>query len=453
MLLRFSVENFMSFRDRAEFSMVPSKVATPKGHVVPALSRNDIAALKTSVIYGANASGKSNLIKAMSHAQTLITKGKRASQSLPHDPFLLDKHTKDKPSRFEFEIKCNETNYAYGFIVDRKKVYEEWLFEITRVKDVAIYERVEDEFDLSGLEGRVNSEEDKNFLSFTAMGTPENRLFLLECFERNVFKQLSYLTCIQEVFGWFSNRLKIIFPNSKYHGLEMDFYNGKETTEHLARLLNAFDTGVSTLKLHKLDFNTDVELPDALKTSIADSLEEQESAFVASTKSRFQIIRDENGEISAHKLMACHTGTGGEEVLFDLVQESDGTQRLLDLAPGLIDLLRKDYVYVVDELDRSLHPDISTNLVSNFLEKTRDKHSQLIVTTHETCLLRLDLLRRDEIWFVSKTVDGVSKVYSLEEYKTRPDKDVRKDYLNGRFGAVPAIKQLFLSDDEEQSNA
>ena len=134
MLLRFSVENFKSFKGREEFSMIPSKVSRHNEHVIAATSRNDIGALKASVIYGANASGKSNIIKAMRHAQLLITQGKRAGQSLPYDPFKLDKGNKTTPSRFEFEIKCNEINYAYGFIVDHKIVHEEWLYEIDKTK-------------------------------------------------------------------------------------------------------------------------------------------------------------------------------------------------------------------------------------------------------------------------------------------------------------------------------
>ena len=445
MLLRFTVENFKSLRDRAVLSMIPSKVSRHKDHVISAKNRNDIGALKTSIIYGANASGKSNLIKAMRHAQLLITEGKRAGQSLPYDPFKLDKDTKSYPSRFEFEIKCNDVNYAYGFIADHKIIHEEWLFQIDKSQEHPIYERSAKGIDLSGLLKQAKSEEDKNFLNFTHLGTPENRLFLFECFERNIFKQLSYLTCLQDVFSWFRDKLKILFPHSKYHGLEMELYEENKTSRHLTNILNDFDTGVSGLKLNSIDFENETDLPIEFKERIAEELEDNEVIFITTHENRFQIVRNKQGEIVAHKLMASHIDSDGDEVLFDLTQESDGTQRLLDLAPGLIELMHKDYVYVIDELDRSLHPDITTTLVSSFLSRTCGNNSQLIVTTHETSLLNLDLLRRDEIWFTSKNKQGSSKVYSLEEYKPRFDKDVRKAYLSGRFGAIPQIKQLLES--------
>lgn len=450
MLLRFTVENFKSFQGKEEFSMIPSKVSRHNDHVIPPSSRSDIGVLKASVIYGANASGKSNIIKAMHHAQLLITEGKRAGQSLPYEPFKLAKSKVNSPSRFEFEIKCNNVNYAYGFIADHKSIYEEWLFEIDKTKDIALYERRGDEFDLSGLSSRVQNDDDENFLSFTGLGTPSNRLFLFECFERNVFKQLTYLKCLKDVFDWFKHKLNIIFPDTKYHGLEMELYEDNKTAVQLANILRDFDTGISQIKLHELDFESEVNLPNKLKSRIESDLEENEAAFIASPSNRYQIKRDEQGKISAYKLMTSHIDTDGDEVLFDLIQESDGTQRLLDLAPGLIDLLHKDSVYIIDELDRSLHSDVTSTLMATFLSKTQGKHSQLIVTTHETNLLNLELLRRDEIWFTAKNKSGSSKIYSLEEYKPRFDRDIRKAYLAGRFGAVPRIRQLLnsLSEDD-----
>ncbi len=141
MLIRFSVENYKSFRDRAEFSMVSSKVRSHPTHVVKAASASDISVLKVGVIYGANASGKSNIIKAMKHAQTMIVKGSKAGTNLLYSPFKLDDDFEKKPSRFEFEFKISGKNYAYGFSADQKVIKEEWLYEISKKDDALIFER------------------------------------------------------------------------------------------------------------------------------------------------------------------------------------------------------------------------------------------------------------------------------------------------------------------------
>lgn len=129
----------------------------------------------------------------------------------------------------------------------------------------------------------------------------------------------------------------------------------------------------------------------------------------------------------------------GSEALIDFIQESDGTQRLLDLAPTFLTDNNAEKVCVIDEVDRSLHAEISSYLLNKFVQQSIGQHSQLIVTTHETHLLNLNLLRRDEVWFVNKSTNGHSKIYSLEEYKARHDKDIQRDYLAGRYGALPKL--------------
>jgi AAA15 family ATPase/GTPase len=142
--------------------------------------------------------------------------------------------------------------------------------------------------------------------------------------------------------------------------------------------------------------------------------------------------------------MTAHLDNEGNEKLFDIDQESDGTQRLLDLAPGLLDIFSGDKVYIIDELDRSLHPDITVSILDAFLNSDTDKsgHSQLIVTTHETNLLDQQLIRKDEIWFCQKNKQGESNLYSLEEYQPRFDNDIRKGYAVGRFGGIPLLSDF-----------
>jgi len=183
-----------------------------------------------------------------------------------------------------------------------------------------------------------------------------------------------------------------------------------------------------------------VGLPSDLKQKIAEELEENTNLLLAVPQSiRYQFCKNETGEIKAFKLMTAHINTEGKEVLFELNQESDGTQRLLDIAPSLLEIFVQDKTYIIDEIDRSLHSDITTSIFKAFLNNTPDTKSQLIVTTHETNLLNQELLRKDELWFVQKNKQGQSKLYSLEEYQTRFDNDICRGYLAGRFGGLPLL--------------
>lgn len=445
MLLRFTVENFMSFKDRAELSLIPSKVRRHSNHIVKANKRNGISALKGAVIYGANASGKSNLIKAIRHVQQMIVMGSKSGRKIAFHPYKLNSECLTTPSRFEFEIKLNEQSYAYGFIADSTEIKEEWLYRIDKVKDVLIFERKANQYEEFTF-GKLDfaNEQDKLFLDFTAKGTPDNRLFLNECKERNINKELSYLNDIIDVSQWFEHSLTIIFPNSKYTGLEMEMQNNQKSNEKFSKLLNSFDTGISDLRLQEVDFNSElVGIPIDLKQKIAEELEENTNLLLAVPQSiRYQFCKKATGEIKAYKLMTAHINAEGTETLFELNQESDGTQRLLDIAPGLLEIFEQDRTYIIDEIDRSLHPDITTSIFKAFLNNTPDVKSQLIVTTHETNLLNQDILRKDELWFVQKDKQGKSKLYSLEEYQPRFDKDIRRGYLSGRFGGLPLLTEF-----------
>ncbi len=452
MLIRFSVENYKSFRDRVEFSMVSSKVRSHPSHVVKATSANDISVLKVGVIYGANASGKSNIIKAMKHAQNMILKGSKAGTNLPYAPFRLDDDFEKKPSRFEFEIKINGKNYAYGFSADQKSIKEEWLYEINKKDDILIYERSNTtHFKFENI--KFKNEEDEQFLNFTARGTSENSLFLYECFDRNVLKDLNYIVPISDVFKWFKAKLQIVFPNSKYRDLDFGSASDEKEGELITDILKDFDTGVSKLVLRKVSSFDDIKLPPNFKDQIIEDLKSSKAVVISGPRNkRYKVELGEDGEITVFQLMMAHKDKNGDDVYFELNQESDGTQRLFDIIPGLVELMLKDKVYIIDEIDRSLHPKITKTFMKLFSMKTVGKDSQLIVTTHETGLLDFELIRRDEVWFTEKNKSGISRIYSLEEFQPRFDKDIRKGYLVGRFGGIPKIKNILSNVEDFQKD-
>lgn len=445
MLIRFSVKNFLSFKESTEFSLFPSKVRKHPEHVYKGKKSNDINVLKTSVIYGPNASGKSNLIKAMFFAQKMIREGIKAKTSIPRTPFKMD-NSYLEPSSFEFEIKVKNKNYAYGFIVDDTKIVEEWLYEINKSKDhllFSINSKNKEQYEL-GSKLNFDNKKEKQFFEFSIIGKPENRLFLNEFLERNLSKTLPNLSQINDVIDWFDKTLNIIFPNSKYAGLELTVGNDTKITNMLSSFLKSCDTGIEELLLKEINFDQDLDgIPADIKEKIQADLNNNERAIITAPKNRrYQISRNSKGSIEAHKLMTTHLDQDGNKVEFEIFNESDGTQRLLDLAPGLIEALMTESVFIIDEIDRSLHPEITILLLSTFLKTTENSASQLIITTHETNLLNQKLLRKDEIWFMQKLKNGASKLYSLEDFKPRFDKDIRKEYLSGRFGGVPLVTQL-----------
>jgi AAA15 family ATPase/GTPase len=449
MLVRFTVENYLSFRDRVEFSMVaasdrPAADARERPrfeHVVRAAGAVGPDLLKVAVVYGPNASGKSNLVKAMEAAQRIILRPVEAGRAIPLAPFKLDKASLRKPTRFEFEIRLPSGCFAYGFAVSADRVHEEWLVRIDQTDDQVVFERKGAATTVSGID--FASAEEEQFLRFTAKGTLPNRLFLTECRERNVRKNVRGSQVLYDVLDWFENGLVIIFPESKYQGLLVGMYQSQQFKQDLARYLNCFDTGIEAIDLEEVDFDK-LPVPAEVRRRLKGNTAKDEMLILAaSDDSHWLVKRDGDERFHAWKLVTRHGGrNGASRVTFDMQEESDGTRRLLDLVPAMMTMLEGDRVFVIDELDRSLHADVSNSYIANFLRYSEGGRRQLIVTTHETTLLAADFLRPDEVWLVEKGQDQSSKLFALEEFKLKAGRDLQADYLQGRFGAVPVLRDF-----------
>ncbi len=444
MLIRFTVENFLSFKDEVEFSMVAGRPRKHPDHILPRLSNRDIRILKTAVIYGANASGKSNLIKAMSFAKNLIVQGTRPNQRIEASPFLFDTTTKELPSKFNFEVKCNERIYEYGFEVDRRNVRTEWLYEIRPSGPKAIFERSTDlaRQTTHVIPGSVpyTAEQDEQFFRFVAKGTRPNQLFLTECIERNV-------TYFEEISHWFNEKLVLVFPDTRPAGIEIAFMSDETFKSEFIDLIKLFDLGIENIRLEDFELDSETRIPAQVKEQIMQdirnmSLDPESHAIVQIPALNVLVLIDENQDIVSKKFVTLHKVTGDDQYEpLELSEESEGTQRIFEIIPALFELLSDDRerVFVIDELDRRLHSMLSYKILELFLSNSTRRNNQLIVTTHEVGILDLDLLRRDEIWFIEKNSAGASSVFSLEEFHPRYDKDIRKSYLQGRFGAIPLL--------------
>jgi len=443
MLIRFSVENFLSFKDEVEFSMVAGRTRKHKDHILTSGKRNDIRLLKTGVIYGANASGKSNLIKAMAFAKHLIVAGTSPRESITVVPFMLDSTYESRSSRFQFEIKCDSKAFVYGFELDSRRIYSEWLSEIRPSSEKTLFERVSNDKGLTVVNfGEIpyTKEHDESFLQFTAKGTRPNQLYLTESIERNI-------KYFENIYNWFDDSLVLIFPESKPEDFGIKFASNPKFQQEFRKLINVFDLGINDIVFQPIDFDSELPLPPAIKERIKLDLDK----FLHDSDSRtiFQIkglnnilFVIEDGNINTYKFVTVHRIEHEDRnAHFETFQESDGTQRLFEITPALLDLIGSsgERVFVIDELDRQLHAHMTYNILDIFLTNSVNKSSQLIVTTHESSLLDLDLLRRDEIWFLEKDAKGVSSLFSLEEFQLNPNMDIEKGYLGGRFGAIPVL--------------
>lgn len=450
MLIRFVVENFISFKDEIVFEMLATSDSSHQSHVVTDEAKK-VSILRTAALYGANASGKSNLVLAMDFARKLIVNGTRSKQSINVRPFRLDETTRQRPSKFEFTFKHKGVIYNYGFILNRQRILEEWLFATPNKQEVAFFERVTDtqgevkvKFSAS-LAGKSKSSRQRLFLDFVAQGTRENQLFLTEAVERNVAK-------LAPVVEWLRDVLQIIRAESKYTAIEIETHKDKRFRDFLGNLLKSVGTGIECVSTEAsaLDFDKKFpEMPEDIKQKIKDTLNQNQAAIIATPEEGLLAVALENEQPTIFKLKMHHQTASGETERFDLEDESEGTQRLVHLAPILFNSKLKETVCVIDELDRRLHTHLSKAFIETFL--SGDSKGQLIFTTHDTNLIDEKLFRKDEIWFVQKNERGESDLYSLAEFKPRKGLNLEKGYLNGRFGAIPFISEINRAESETEN--
>ena len=445
MLIRFSVENFLSFDDRQKFSMLPGRGSLKADHKTSKL--NGIAVLKMAALFGANASGKSNLIKAIGFGKNLVLNGSKPEEAISYQKFRLNKQSSLKDSRIEYEIQHKGKNYAYGFTFNNELIKEEWLYEIGIKKEIKIFERnvlKKEIFDLDYIIQKLKKEEEKQFLRFIAKGTPNNQLFLTEIRSRKVKDNVSKIEDLLNVIDWFQNSLKVIFPDDKYNqGLKFELKQDEELLTAFEEVLSYFDTGIDGVCLEKIN-SENIDIPKSILEKIKEELLSKKSesirASIISKGNTTYFLSLKNEDIVIEKFMTKHkVENNGHFEKFDTSDESDGTNRIMDFIPLLLDLLKGDNVFIIDEMERSLHPNLIYDLLDLFLSKSPGVNSQLILASHESTLLTQKLLRKDEIWFVVKDNYGASRLHSLEEYNVRFDKEIRKDYLLGRFKAIPRI--------------
>lgn len=437
MLIRFVVSNFLSFDEETEFNMLAGSFKTHKHHVYNA---GKVDVLKAAAIYGANGAGKSNLIKGIDFFQNIVKDG-GISKSIKDKKFRLNEANSDKPSTFEMEFSIEKKIYIYGVSIRHNNIVEEWLYESgVTTEDKMLFERTQ------------NASKPTIKMADKYKKSKKSEL-LIELMEDNLLKHNEILLGksdslkideISKIREWFEDNIVIIYPNSKFGGLVPILTLSEEIKTFSNELLRTFDTGVNELEIETIDFEDYFgKDEEKLKEEIIEKLSDNELEYLRINAHESQILAiKEGGRYFVIKAVALHKDNTGTNVAFDLVDESDGTQRLLDFIPAFHGILKSDLTFIIDEIDQSLHPALLQTLVHKVMND-EDTKGQFIFTTHESNLLDLDIFRQDEIWFVEKDKNkGSTKLYSLSEFKPRYDLDIRKGYLKGRFGAIPFLARL-----------
>jgi len=438
MLIRFVVSNFLSFKEETEFNMLTGNFKIHGEHVY---TNNGIEILKGAAIYGANGAGKSNFIKALAYVQQLVFAEKLDSVPIKHK---AAQEYLNKPTSFELEFVTSTSTYSYGLILDHNKVLEEWLVRLhPKADDEMIFERK-----LNGDKQIINLHE--KYL-ITKLDQYRRDMFVNELVEdATIFLRFAAtlkenkITEITEAYRWIAENLIIIFPQYKPMHMVPNFVRKKKFHAFSNTILCGAATGVSKIDVETIPLEKYFGKDDVLKAKeISNRLASGEQMIPVGanplTENALAVI--DNGKPVIKKLFTWHVGEDGAPVKFELFEESSGTQRLLDFLPALYALLYNNAVVLIDEIDQSIHPSLLKSLVKKIMGDNQ-ANGQLIFTTHESNLLDLDIFRQDEIWFAEKNDAGATKMYSMSEFKPRYDLDVRKGYLNGRFGAIPFLGNL-----------
>jgi AAA15 family ATPase/GTPase len=431
MLVQFRVKNFLSFRDEQVLNMVASSDDTLIDNTIETSPLGSLRLLRSAVLYGANASGKSNLILALAFVGNFVDRSaeRKPGSEIHAQPFLLDEHTRTQPSEFEVTFIHEGMRYQYGFSVDSKRVHEEWLIAYPRRSRQVWFHR-KPQTDAEGSEwyyGPGLKGERKRIEELTRPDV----LFLSVAAKFN-HKQLSL------VYRWLSDRLRSISAQeqeSLFLGLAaQSIQSDRSFYEQVLRFLGIADLGI-----------TDIQ---------AETVKGPPSGMPEQVRALFQ-----QGDWESYRVQLFHrtSNSGAPLLALPLESESLGTRRLLCLAVPWIPSLREGFTLAVDELDASLHPLLVRFLVRLFHTPAVNlRGAQLVFNTHDTTLLDSSLFRRDQIWFVEKDEGGASHLYPLLDYSPRKNEALAKGYLQGRYGAIPFISGDLgglLSHEQEETAA
>lgn len=440
MLIKLIVDNFKSFNRETELSMIPSNKTRKKANHKVKVKNTSL--LKYAVVYGANASGKSNLVEAFSFIQDCVTKAIPAQSASLF--CKLEEGNSKKASTFELQFTIHEKFYAYGFsvILQQRKITGEWLYELYQNGSAkTLFEREFGEKPKLGENVSMETSDVAKMQTYLEdFDENSSMLFLTFMNSGKKYSPNSKIDFFKDVFNWITNSLDICTPQTSLNSFE--YYDDEASLTSINKLIKTFDTGISEVSIDEISQDElKKELPGPIFDDLMEELNkrlEQETInklriSMRSNDSFFNIESMNDGELKVTTIKLTH---GNAFYNFKFKEESDGTRRLFELLDILLNK-SENKVYVIDEMERSLHPKLTSRFVELFDQLHPDQQIQLIFTTHESSIMDQELFRRDEIWFVERDKYNNSAVYSLDKFKERYDKKLSKAYLEGRYGAIP----------------
>lgn len=414
MLVEFSVKNFMSIKDEITFSMI---AGSGDENIENTIKNEKIGEtlLRSTAIYGANASGKTNIIKALTAAIIMVRKSNLRNINEPlaeMKPFKFDSKTANEPCEFKFIFIKNNIKYIYGFSADINKIYTEYLYQYLSAKPSLIFERK------NVNEYKFTQMEQSKLEEFVTKNT-EKKLFLSTATEWNYEKT-------KDAYIWFSEDIDTYSDYINIGGYAFErFEDDKEGSlkQFTINLLKQADIMIKDYNFEVTDLNIN-NIITFNNIKIPNENVVQKKVRI----STFHEIESENGDKENYEL--------------ELQEESLGTQSLFFFSPILKEAFEKGKVIIVDEIDKSLHPLLVEFIIKLFHNSQINKNNaQLIFNTHDTNLLSLDNFRRDQIWFAEKEPKkGTTDLYPLDDFSVRKTENIQKGYLNGRYGAIPFLE-------------
>ena len=444
MLLQFSIKNFKTFKEKATLSLIASNYdkVTRENQNIHLDELFGVRILKSAVIYGANASGKSKLFEAFGFMRNFVINSSKDSQKgeeINVFPFQLNIESENEPSEFEIIFIYNKILYRYGFETNRNIIISEWLYSKPKTKEVELFYRDGNNFNT-------------HVKSFTKGGTVakeglvrDNALLI------SVAAQFNEKTAI-DVIDWFK-RLKIIsrLNESGYQGYSLVKYENPHHRIKILDLLKAADFGIQDIKLQKLDIDSlPKPMPNELKNKIIKEVNEERKEYISDV-------------LTIHKKYDSYQKAIGYVHFSMDNDESSGTKKFFALTGPILDVLENGYTLIIDELDSKLHPNLVCEIVTLFNSSDINKNNaQLIFNTHDTNLLSSELFRRDQTWFTSKDKYGAAKLYSLADFKSdevRKSEPFEDNYIKGKYGAVPflgyfeTLKSLLSQNENEKQTS
>jgi AAA15 family ATPase/GTPase len=446
MLIALHVSNYLSFKDEISLSLRGTRERRHASRVF-GHGRGDVKLLPVIALFGQNGSGKTNLYRAVRFLQRLVLRSPGSpDERITVDNFRLGDPANDgEPARFVVEFLPQEVAYRFSLSIDGEGVREECLEEIRGERIQLLYSRrrgLSDQFqwNVDQLQRRCDAVQDRRFIEFKTRDTWNNQLFLTALRGKQ-------LAAIDEVISWFTEQLVLMVPDSTLKLLESNISATEGLLQFCNDVIRASSTGIHELQPEEVPWSS-VSVSEETKDEVQKRLTEGKSLFVRSADGRRFSVARRNGQLVVARLFTAHRASSGRLVRFELGAESEGVQRLLDLLPAFFELVQpgRRRVFFIDELDRSLHSLLAVQLLKSYLARLEPgARRQLIFTTYDVTLLDQEILRRDEICFVQRNAAGESVLLPLANVPgVRYDKDIRKAYLSGLFGAVPVFNDLLF---------